>query len=118
MSTIRIKRFESELQKLISQVITQKLRDKELTWVSISAVKLSPDLTHARIYFTHLTGGAHEKVQSALTRSTGRIKKEIANSKLMRVIPEISFFYDDLEEKAEHLEGIFKKIHSEREDET
>lgn len=114
MSSIRIQRFESELQKLISQFISQRLRDKDLSWISISAVKLSPDLSHARIYFTHLSNVSHKKVEEALKRSTSRIKREIAQSKMMRIVPELSFFYDDMEEKAEHLEEIFHKIHQEK----
>ena len=115
MPSIRVQRFEKELLKLISKVVSYKLRDKNLAWVSISSVKLSPDFSHARVYFTHITNTSHAKVLDALKRCTGVIKREIASAKMMRVIPEITFFYDDLEEKADQLEDIFQKIHQEKE---
>ena len=113
MPSIRIQRMEKELLKLFNNVINYKLRDKNLQWVSISEVKLSKDLSHARIYFTFLNKGSKKKIEQVLTKSSGFFKKEIASSKLLRVIPELSFFYDDLEENARHLEDIFAKIHAE-----
>ncbi|MCF7911321.1 MAG: 30S ribosome-binding factor RbfA [Candidatus Cloacimonetes bacterium] len=115
MPSIRIQRFEKELLKLMSRVVSYKLRDKNLAWVSITRVKLSPDLSYARVYFTHITNTSHEKVLDALKRCTGVIKHEIASAKMMRVIPDITFFYDDLEERADQLEEIFQKIHQEEE---
>jgi ribosome-binding factor A len=115
MPSIRIQRFEKELLKLISKVVSFKLGNKDLDWVSISRVKLSPDLSYAKIYFTHMSDKPHEKVKQSLTRCSGIIKQEIASAKMMRIIPEITFYYDDLEEKADHLEDIFRKIHQEKE---
>ena len=76
-------------------------------------MKLSPDFSHAKVYFTHMNSSSHHKVMAALKRCTGVIKREIAAAKMMRIIPEISFYYDDMEEKADHLEEIFQKIHQE-----
>lgn len=113
MPSIRVQRFEKELLKLISKVVSFKLRDKNLAWVSISDVKLSPDLSHAKVYFTHMNSASQYKVLEALNRCTGVIKNEIASAKMMRIIPDITFYYDDMEEKADHLEEIFQKIHEE-----
>lgn len=118
MPSIRVQRFEKELKKLISKVVSFKLRDKNLAWVSITQVKLSPDFSNARVYFTHITNTSHAQVLSALKRGTGVIKQEIASAKMMRIIPAITFFYDDLEEKADQLEEIFQKIHQEKENST
>jgi len=114
MPSIRVQRFEKELLKLISKVVSFKLRDKNLAWVSISDVKLSPDFSHAKVYFTHMNSTSHHKVLEALKRCSGVIKREIASAKMMRIIPEITFYYDDMEEKADHLEEIFQKIHQEK----
>ncbi len=116
MNSIRIQRFEKELVKLISRVVSYKLQDKNLEWVSISSIKLSPDLSYARVYFTHMSDTPHEKVQKALSKCTSIIKQEIASAKMMRIIPEITFYYDDMEDNADHLEDIFKKIHEENQE--
>ncbi len=114
MPNIRIQRMEKELLKLFNNVLNHKLRDKNLQWITISEIKLSKDISHARVYFTFLNKGSKEKIKKVLTKSSGFFKKEIASSKLLRVIPELTFFYDELEENARHLDDIFKKIHAEK----
>jgi len=114
MPAIRIRRMEKELLKLMNNVLAFKIRDKNLTWVTITNMQLSRDMSYARMYFSFMGDNSKEKVLRALQKSAGFFKNEIAKAKMMRTIPEIVFFYDDLEEKAGKLEKIFEKIHSEK----
>ena len=116
MARIRIQRLESELFKLISSVVNFKMRDRNLRMINISAVKLSNDMSHARIYFTSLDDAHHEKILQAFTKSKGFIKREIAAAKFMRTVPDLQFFYDETEENARHLDDLFAKIKSEAND--
>jgi len=115
MVRIRIQRLEKELLKFINNIVTYKLRDKNLEWVSISAVKLSNDISHAKIYFTFLGEKSPQNILETLTKSSGFIKKEIAAAKFLRQIPELIFLPDDLEKNAQNLDKIFAKIHAEKE---
>ena len=114
MSRIRIQRFEKELLKLVSSTINYKLRDKHLEFVSITSVKLSNDLSHAKFFYTHMNDEAREEIQKVLEKSTGFIKQTIASAKLMRRIPEIIFQYDEVEENARKLDKIFAVIDAEK----
>ena len=71
MARIRIKRLESELQKIISNVISFKLRDKDLPMLTITEINLTNDMSYAKIYYTHLDNFDRDKVQSALEKSSG-----------------------------------------------
>lgn len=113
MSSIRVQRFEKELTKLFSNTLNNRIRNKNLQWVTISDLKLSADLTHIKAYFTHLSEKSHTLIEKELNKSVGVFKDEIAKAKLMRTIPDIIFYYDDLTEKADRLEKIFQKIHKE-----
>ena len=115
MVRIRIQRLEKELLKFINNIVIYKLRDNNLEWVSISAVKLSNDISHATIYFTFLGEKSPQNVLETLTKSSGFIKKELAAAKFLRQIPELIFLPDDLEKNARHLDNIFAKIHAEKE---
>ena len=53
MARIRIKRLESELFKLLSTTISFKLRDDNLTMVTVTGVKLTNDLSYAKIGSAH-----------------------------------------------------------------
>lgn len=114
MSRIRIKRMESELEKLFNTTLSFEIRNSDLDWVSISRIQLSPDFKYAKIFFTSLSHDAHiGKIQKALNRSRGFFKNKIAQAKMMRIIPELTFIYDDTEKKASDLDDIFAKIHQE-----
>ena len=113
MASIRIKRLEKELFKIISSTVSFKLRDKRLSCVTITSVRLTNDMSLAKVYFTQYDKLADAVVQETLQRSSGAIKKEIAAAKLMRTIPNIRFLYDELEENARSLEDIFAQIRNE-----
>jgi len=113
MTRIRIQRLESELFKLISNVVNFKMRDKKLRMINISAVKLSNDMSHAKIFFTSLDDTHTDKILQAFRNSKGFLKKEIAAAKFMRSVPELHFFYDETEENARHLDDLFARIKAE-----
>ncbi len=113
MASFRIKRLEKELFKIVSNTINLKLRDKRLSCVTITSIRLTNDMSVARIYFTQYDTISNAVVQDTLQRSSGAIKKEIAAAKLMRSIPELRFRYDELEENARNLDDIFAQIRQE-----
>ena len=114
MARIRIKRLESELFKLLSTTINFKLRDNNLTMVTVTGVKLTNVLSYLRVFFSHFDETKTENVLRSLNKSSGFLKNEIAKAKFMRKIPDISFEYDKLEENARDLDKIFAKIQAEK----
>jgi len=113
MSKIRIKRMEKELLRLMNTTLQSTIRDDRLQWVTISDIRLSPDFSFARVYFTHLTDIDDDKLQELLTKSSGVFKDSIAKAHFMRIIPELKFLPDDKAKEAQRLEEIFAKIHQE-----
>jgi ribosome-binding factor A len=105
--------MESELFKLISNVVAFQLRNKDLQMVTIKSVRLSNDLSYAKIFFSTLQENKKELVLAALRKSKGYIKRQIAQANIMRLVPKLVFEYDDVEEKARELDDIFAKIHAE-----
>lgn len=107
----RIPRLQEELKKLFNLSIQQKLRDPALQWVNITEVLLSKDLRHAKLYFTHYNNPAsHEAIREQLTKSSGFFKKQIAGARMMRTIPELTFFYDETEDRAEKVEALLASV--------
>ncbi len=107
----RIPRLQEALKKLFNLALQQKLRDPALEWVNITEVVLSKDLRHAKLYFSHYNNPAsHEAIREQLTKSSGFFKKQIAGAQIMRTIPELTFFYDETEERAEKVEALLASI--------
>jgi ribosome-binding factor A len=112
--SVHIQRLEKELLRFISSIINNDLRDKNIEWVTVTSISLSKDLSFLKVYYSHLNKSSDGKVQKALTKSAGYIKREIANKKMMRKIPEIIFYYDTIEENARNLDKIFEQIEAEK----
>jgi ribosome-binding factor A len=77
-------------------------------------VIISKDLHYAKLYFTHFNNPAsHDEIKAQLIKSSGFFKKQIAGAQIMRTIPELSFFYDDTEDRAERVDALLASIKDE-----
>jgi len=110
----RADRVAALIKQEISQIILQELHDTESGFITITKVKLSDDIRHAKIYFSVL-GDAEkkDKVKEILDKAKGHIRGEIGHRIKIRFVPTIEFFYDDSAEYAEHIESLLNKIKQE-----
>lgn len=117
MKNYRIPRLQEELKKIFNITISQKLGDPDLAWVNITDVIISKDLRYAKIYFSHYNNPAsHQEIREHLIKTSGFFKKQIAGAHIMRTIPELSFFYDDTEDRAAKVEALLAGIKDDYED--
>lgn len=118
MKSFRIPRLQEELKKLFNIALSQKLRDPKLEWVTITDVVLAKDLRYAKLYFSHyMNPGSHESIREHLIKTSGFLKKQIAGAHIMRTIPELSFFYDDTEDRAEKVDSLLASVKDKFDDE-
>lgn len=117
MKNYRIPRLQEELKKIFNITISQRLGDPGLAWVNITDVIISKDLRYAKIYFSHYNNPAsHQEIREHLIKTSGFFKKQIAGAHIMRTIPELSFFYDDTEDRAAKVEALLAGIKDDYED--
>lgn len=115
MNTIRIKRIESSLQREISDIIANEIRDEDLKMVTVTGIKLASDLSYAKIYVTTIFDEKKEKVVEDLNNAKGFIKGELGRRKFeIRSMPDLEFVYDDSLAYADNIERIIKKINEEK----
>lgn len=114
MASIRILRLQKELKKLFTLALQNKSKDDRLKELVITEVSVSKDLRYAKIYFSFgYSEGNVNKALKALNFSKGFFKNTIAQAKLMRTIPELSFYFDETLKNANRLEELFDKINKE-----
>ncbi len=117
MKNYRIPRLQEELKKIFNITLSQKLNDPGLAWVTITDVVISKDLHYAKLYFSHYSNPAsHEEIRELLIKSSGFLKKQIAGAHIMRTIPELSFHYDETEDRAEKIDALLSSIKDDYED--
>ena len=92
----RLERVEQEIQKEISQMLLQELKDPRLGFVTITRIEVTKDLHLARVYYSAMGDDAkQEKSKKALEAAKGYIRKRLGERLRLRVTPEILFFRDD-----------------------
>jgi len=117
MKNYRIPRLQEELKKIFNITLSKKLGDPMLAWVNITDVVISKDLRYAKIYFSHYNNPAsHDEIREHLMKTSGFFKKQIAGAQIMRTIPELSFFYDDTEDRAAKVEALLAGIKDDYDD--
>jgi ribosome-binding factor A len=109
----RLVKYAGNIKKTVSSIIDLKVKDPEKGFVTITSVKVSPDLRIASIYYTVL-GDDEQKVKTkkALDRSTGFIRNELKPSIKSRWLPELRFFYDETLDQAYKINKLINKIHN------
>lgn len=107
----RLGRINEELMKEISHIITYELKNPDATgMISVTRVKITPDLKYAKVYVSLLNSKSNEKTMQALKDSAGFIRSQVARTVNLRITPELIFEYDDSIEHGEKINNILKEI--------
>ncbi len=96
MSGSRMRRVDEAVRAVLSDVITQELKDPRVGFVTVTAVKTSPDLRHARVYVSIL-GDEETRSDSllGLNSAHGFLQKRVASELRLKHTPTIDFAYDE-----------------------
>lgn len=117
MKSFRLERLQNEIKKILNNSLSTKLNDPRLDWVIVSEVVLSKDLNYLKVYYSHFNNPhSHEQIRELLDKASGFFKKQIAGAKLMRTIPEITFYYDETEERAARVDALLASVKDDFED--
>ena len=107
----RLGRVNEELMKAISHIITYELKNPDVTgMISVTRVKVTPDLKYAKVYVSLLNSKSVEKTMQGLRESAGFMRSQVAKIVNLRVTPELVFEYDDSIEHGEKIDNILKQI--------
>lgn len=110
----RIDRLNSEMRKVIADVIDNKIKDPRVTeMVSVSRVEVAKDLKTAKVYLSLY--GNKDKIDATfdgIVRAGGFIRKELslAFRDILRQIPELRFIKDDSLDYSAKIESVIEEI--------
>ena len=101
----RKRRLAELIRQELAAILQREMHDPRVTHVSFTAVEVSPDLEHAKIWFTRYSGAPDEALQG-LTRASGFLRTELAQRIQMRIVPKLTFQYDASIERGAHLSKL------------
>jgi ribosome-binding factor A len=111
----RILRLQQLVLETAATFIQRSLEDPRIGLVSITRVKLSPDLSHAILYWSCLGDEAVVRTtERGLHDALPSIQRAVAGAMQTRVTPRIELRHDRGLEHAQRMEELFEQIHRER----
>ncbi len=111
--SIKVERISDALIEEISYILANEVKNSDINFVTITDVKVSNDLSYAKVYYTVLDDSKKETTAKALKEASGFIRHELRERVEIRQIPELTFVYDDSINEAKKIENIIEKLHNE-----
>ncbi len=111
MASHRIDKVESLIKQELSYILMHKIKDVDLGFLTLTNVKVSPDLRIASVYFSVFEKEKREIVLDRIKQKSGFIRTKLAHRVSLRFVPELRFFLDDTLDYVEKIEDLIKKIH-------
>jgi len=107
-STGRPQKLGDQIQREVSELLARELRDPRVGMLTITAVDVSPDLSHAKVFFTLLEKDKLEETLAGLKRASGYLRSQLARRLSVYTIPELRFVYDESVERGDHLARLIE----------
>ena len=109
----RPSRVSEEFREILAEEIP-KLKDPRVGFVTVTGVKVTPDLRHAIVFYTAM-GNDKERTATAagLRSATAHLRQVIGRQVRMKVLPDLVFEEDETIETAERIDELLRALHEE-----
>jgi ribosome-binding factor A len=115
MPSTRPSRVADQLREEIADLLARQVHDPGIGFLTITQVKVSPDLQVARVYYTTLGDDkARRESAKALGRATPFLRRQIGSRLRLKRVPSLEFFFDESIERGDRIERILHEISAER----
>jgi ribosome-binding factor A len=106
----RTDRINEQLRQEVALLVRDEVRDPRVSLATITAVETSPELDHAKVYFTALGDEAErEGVLAGLRSAAAFIRLQLGKRLHMRRVPELHFQIDRVLEEAARIERLLRE---------
>lgn len=103
----RTDRLNEQLRQEITLLLRGEVRDPRVTLATVTAVQTSPELDHAKVYFTTLGDDDERKeVLAGLRSAAAFLRRELGKRLHIRRVPELHFEVDRVMEEAQRIERL------------
>jgi len=108
--TRRSERVGDRVRQVLAEAIQNELRDPRVGFVTVTDVKISPDLHYAVAYISVMGDDTREQSLRALKRAVPFLRRRLAHRAGLRRTPELRFLPDEAAERGARLEQIFDEL--------
>ena len=109
--SLKIDRYNSTFQKVISQILMET-KNQKLKSVVLTGVEITNDLSYAKVYYTILEDVDKKEIEESLEKNKSFIRGQISKRVDIRHTPELRFYYDKSIEYGDRIEKIISDINN------
>jgi ribosome-binding factor A len=111
MSTGRMRRVDEAIRQVVGDALAGELKDPRVGFVTVTDVRTSADLSHARVYVSVL-GDADTRQASmdGLDSAHGFLQRRVAGELRLKRTPTLEFAYDDTTDRALRVDALIDEI--------
>jgi ribosome-binding factor A len=110
MPADRMRRVDEAMRQVLSDAVTQDLKDPRIGFVTVTAVKTSPDLRHARVYVGVLGDDADRAASlDGLASAHGYLQRRVATELRLKHTPTLEFEFDETLERGIRLTELIDR---------
>jgi ribosome-binding factor A len=99
-------RIADQIQRELSDVIRLELKDPRIGMITVTAVDVTRDCKHAKVYFTELQAGGFRQALDGLRHAAGFLRTQLAHRMKLRLMPDLQFVYDESVERGARLSRL------------
>ncbi len=113
----RALRIADQIQRELADLLRHEVKDPRVGSITITAVDVTRDYGHAKIYYTTL--GSDEEnslVEEGLARASGFLRSQLSHRMKLRIVPQLHFVYDRSIERGEKLSSLIDEAISQEGD--
>ncbi len=106
-----MRRVDEAMRTVLGEAIATHLQDPRLGFVTVTGVKTSPDLRHARVYVSVL-GDEHQRAESleCLQAAHGYLQAQVAHALRLKRTPTLSFDYDESVQRGMRITRLLAEV--------
>lgn len=109
--SVRTEKVAENIKRILGSIILRELNNPLLSLLTVTTVRISADLKHAKVYVSTFDKEKRAQVLEELDSAKGRIKNKLAGQLNIKFLPELSFFIDDTMDYVDSINTLIGKIH-------
>jgi ribosome-binding factor A len=115
MPSTRADRVGDQIRSELALLIAREVHDPGVGFLTLTRVKVTPDLQLARVFYTSLGDDkAQRETARALQRAAPFLRRQLGQRVRLRRVPELEFFYDESIAQNDRIEQILQDLKAER----
>ncbi|MDX9944322.1 MAG: 30S ribosome-binding factor RbfA [Azonexus sp.] len=108
----RGERVAEQVRRDLADLIRSELKDPRVGMISLTAVELTPDYAHAKVFFTTLNTDHLAEIEQGLKRASGFLRRELGRRIHIHTLPELHFVYDNSLEYGANMAVLIQKANA------